>query len=35
MSNEILNFSVLIDQHFEYTDEPAGGFLSFLINLFR
>jgi hypothetical protein len=34
MSTEILNFSTLIDQQFDYMDEPTGGFFSFLINLF-
>ena len=34
MSNEILDFSNLIDQQFDYNDEQAGGFLSFLFSLF-
>jgi len=35
MSNEILQFSKLIDQQFDYLDEPSGGFFSFLFRLFR
>jgi hypothetical protein len=35
MSHEILEFSKLIDQQFDYLDEPAGGFFSFLFRLFN
>lgn len=34
MSHEILNFSKLIDQKFDYADEPARGFFSFLLSFF-
>ena len=34
MSNEILDFSNLIDQQFDYTDEQTGGFFSFLFSFF-
>lgn len=35
MSNEILNFSTLIDQQFDYNDDTTGGFFSFFLKLFR
>ena len=35
MSNEILYFSDQIDQQFDYKDEPAGGFFSFLFRFFN
>jgi hypothetical protein len=35
MSNEIFDFSTLIDQQFVCLEEPAGGFLSFLLSFFR
>lgn len=35
MSNEILNFSTLIDQQFDYNDDTSGGFFSFLFKFFN
>ena len=34
MSSEILDFSNLIDQQFDYNDDSTGGFLSFFLKLF-
>jgi len=34
MSNEILDFSNLIDQHFDYNEELSKGFFSFLFSFF-
>ena len=34
MSNEILDFSTLIDEQFDYNDDTTGGFLSFLFRFF-
>lgn len=35
MNNELTDFSNLIDQQFDYSEEPTGGFLSFLLSFFR
>ena len=35
MSNEILDFSTLIDQQFDYNDDTSRGFFSFFLRFFR
>ena len=35
MNNVLSDFSNLIDQQFDYKEEPVGGFFSFLLSLFR
>lgn len=34
MSPEISDFSNLIDEQFDHLEEPAKGFISFLLSLF-
>lgn len=34
MSREICEFSAMIDERFDYTEQPAGGILNFLFSLF-
>ncbi|MGB4774666.1 MAG: hypothetical protein WBP45_05820 [Daejeonella sp.] len=35
MSREILDFSNLIDEQFDFTEGPANGFIRFIFGLFR
>ncbi|MEO8796012.1 MAG: hypothetical protein ABI390_11130 [Daejeonella sp.] len=35
MSPEIYDFSNLIDEHFDYTDEVKSGFLAYILSFFN
>ncbi len=35
MSREIIDFSNLIDEQFDFVEEPVRGFIQFILSLFR